>query len=146
MIAAVRRFSQADPVGLARTHPVRCWTMLYGLFLAMLLAWGIGTPLQQAPDEWSHLFRAAGIYHGQLLISAHGAMDPLRGDPIRVPAALQADRVAAHCFMHRRTVPVTCSHPQRVANQLVTSTTPAARYPPFYYALVGWPRPAYWSR
>lgn len=113
--------------------------MLYALFFALLLAWGIGTPLQQSPDEWAHLYRAAGIYNGQVLISAPGPMDPVRGDPIRVPAWLQADRQAARCFLFRAVAPVSCGHPKSASDALVRTSTPAARYPPFYYAVVGWP-------
>lgn len=132
-----RRFP--DIAALAADRPRRCWLVLYGLFFALLLAWGIGTPLQQSPDEWSHLFRAAGIYNGQLLISSPGPMDPTLGDPIRVPASLNEDRIAARCFMHHNKVPVSCSHPRPTSDALVRGSTPAARYPPFYYGLVGWP-------
>ena len=129
----------ADLVTLARINPRRCLLLLYPLFFAMLLAWGLGTPLQQSPDEWSHLYRAAGIYDGQILISAPQPMDPTLGDPIRVPGSLVAERDASRCFMHRSTVPVSCSHPRQASDALVQTFTPAARYPPFYYLLVGWP-------
>jgi hypothetical protein len=124
---------------LLAAHPRRLFGCLYALFFVMLLAWGIGSPLQQSPDEWAHLYRTAGIYHGQILISAPGAMDPVRGDPVRVPGWLVADREAARCFMHHAAVPVSCSHPQPAGQALVQTATPAARYPPFFYLAVGWP-------
>lgn len=139
MTGELQRPRRPDPVALAKASPRRCWLILYSLFFAVLLGWGIGTPLQQSPDEWSHLFRAAGIYHGEILDSAPGPMDPVAGDPLRVPAALNADRLAARCFMHHNTVPVSCSHPRSTPGELVTTSTPSARYPPFYYAFVGWP-------
>lgn len=129
----------ADLAKTALAHPGRLFLTLFGLFFAMLLAWGLGTPLQQAPDEWAHLYRAASIYDGQILISAPGQMDPTLGDPVRVPGSLVADRNAAQCFMHRNLVPVSCSHPKPTSDALVLTSTPASRYPPFYYLLVGWP-------
>lgn len=124
---------------LADERPRRCFGLLFALFFTMLLAWGMGTPLQSAPDEWSHLFRAAQVYDGQFVTPTHGPMNVQVGDRVRVPEWLVADRNAALCFFRHADVPVTCAKRAATNTKIVLSNSPASRYPPVYYAAVGWP-------
>lgn len=123
----------------ADERPRRCFGLLFALFFTMLLAWGMGTPLQSAPDEWSHLFRAAQVYDGQFVTPTHGPMNVQVGDRVRVPEWLVADRNAALCFYRHADVPVTCAKRTATKTRIVVSNSPASRYPPIYYAAVGWP-------
>ncbi len=56
---------------------------------------------------------------------------------VHVPAGIVGTRYT--CFVFQPSVPASCAPPLSDSTRIVTATTYAGRYPPLYYALVGWP-------
>jgi hypothetical protein len=131
--------SRDSVVRMSPVKPIRGFAGLFALFFGLITAWAMATPIMQAPDEWAHLYRAESIVLGQVLVSRPGAIDPVRGDPVRIPEALVAREKASRCFQFLAKVAVSCARPPMDRQGLVDTSTPASRYPPVYYALVGWP-------
>jgi hypothetical protein len=103
-------------------------------FLAMLVVvatWAIGIPRFASPDEPAHIYKAYGTAHGELLgVPAPGFPDNLR--EFDGPDALGPPNLG--CYNGLPQVPASCA--TEVSPRLISS---AARYPPWYYALVGLP-------
>ncbi|MEP7047218.1 MAG: DUF2142 domain-containing protein [Ilumatobacteraceae bacterium] len=103
-------------------------------FVAMMLVvvtWAVGVPRFASPDETGHVFKAYATAHGQLL----GAVAPGFPDNLREfdgPDAL--GRRNLECYNGQPDVPASCAVTPSTA--LISS---AARYPPWYYGLVGLP-------
>jgi hypothetical protein len=99
--------------------------------LVVVATWAIGMPRFSAPDEPAHIYKAYGTAHGELL----GA--PAPGFPANLrefdgPDVLGPPNLT--CYIGRPTVPASCA--TEISPRLISS---AARYPPWYYALVGVP-------
>jgi hypothetical protein len=109
---------------------LRRYAVTFALLLAALLLWGVSTPTFGAADENKHMTMAYAVVHGQWTRSSSGS-----GPTFEVPSVYTA---APPCFALKVRVSAGCqvldlhgpSH--RVHD-------PAWSYPPFYYALVGWP-------
>ena len=102
-----------------------------GVLVVALLAacWSLLSPLASVPDEPAHVIYAAAVVRGEL-----GAP----GGVVDVPASA-ADAGRITCTAFKSGVTADCI-PALVSGQDSTpSVTPAAGYPPLYYALVGWP-------
>jgi hypothetical protein len=106
-----------------------------GYFLAMLIVvitWAVGIPRFASPDETAHVYKAYGTAHGELL----GRVAP--GFPNNLREFDGPDSLGPpdlRCFIGQPDVPAGCATvPQ--SPQLISS---AARYPPWYYGLVGVP-------
>lgn len=105
-----------------------------GYFVALLVVvatWAVGTPRFASPDEPAHVYKAYGTAHGELLgAPAPGFPNNLRefdGPDSLGPPNLQ-------CYNGFPDVPASCA--TEIAPRLISS---AARYPPWYYGLVGVP-------
>ena len=113
-------------------------TVLYLLGIACFqVAWLLGVMPFGQMDEIDHAYRAASVAHGHL--TDHTESTTARGDVIRVPADLVK---AAHqpCLGYKYLKPGNCSalsSPNSQGDVQVGSA--AARYDPFYYAVVGVP-------
>jgi hypothetical protein len=125
---------------LAHSRPRTTFAVIFALFFVLLGAWAAATPLGDTPDEWAHVFRASGVISGQIDLSDSRAVDPLGGDSVRVPAELAARAGQTGCYAFHPETPVTCAvDPPAPADATVVVKTAAGRYPPLYYAAVGWP-------
>ena len=107
------------------------------LRLAVLLValvgalWALATPLGGVPDEPAHVLYSAAVVRGQ---TGGGAS----GSDVEVPAGVA--RVAqASCYAFRPAVTADCIADVTGEPSPTATVTSAARYPPLYYALVGWP-------
>lgn len=113
-------------------------TALYLLGIACFqVAWLLGVMPFGQMDEIDHAYRAASVAHGH--VTDRGESTQVRGDVIRVPAALVQ---TAHptCVRYKYMKPGNCaalSSANAQGDVLVGSA--AARYNPFYYAVVGVP-------
>jgi hypothetical protein len=113
-------------------------TALYLLGIACFqVAWLLGVMPFGQMDEIDHAYRAASVAHGHLTDRSESTS--VRGDVIRVPADLVK---AAHqpCLGYKYLKSGNCSALSSANTQgdvLVGSA--AARYNPFYYAVVGVP-------
>ena len=105
-----------------------------GYFIAMLVVvttWVVGIPRFASPDEPAHVYKAYGTAHGQLLgKAAPGFPDNLR--EFDGPAALDLPDLG--CYVGKPDVPASCA-----SSGLPPLISSAARYPPWYYGLVGLP-------
>lgn len=106
-----------------------------GYFLAMLVVvvtWAVGIPRFASPDETAHVYKAYGTAHGQLLgKAAPGFPNNLR--EFDGPDSLGPPDLP--CFIGQPDVSASCSTGP-FSPQLISS---AARYPPWYYGVVGVP-------
>lgn len=99
------------------------------LVAALAAAWSLLSPLGSVPDEPAHVIYAAAVVRGQL------------GDAtgrVTVPTAVAA-AAATTCPAFRPEVTADCVQPVSGGAAPVRSRTSAGRYPPLFYALVGWP-------
>jgi hypothetical protein len=107
------------------------WSWFMSLALLCLL-WGIATPLFGAPDEASHVIRAAAVGRGEL-----GARDRFVGfawtSEVRAPATLGKLAEASACFSARPEITPGCVARVRADPKLRRTATIAGRYPPLYY-------------
>ena len=105
-----------------------------GYFVALLVVvvtWAIGIPRFASPDEPAHIYKAYGTAHGQLLgKAAPGFPNNLR--EFDGPAVLGPPNL--NCYNGLPDVPASCA--TEISPRLISS---AARYPPWYYGLVGLP-------
>jgi hypothetical protein len=105
-----------------------------GYFVALLIVvvtWAIGIPRFASPDEPAHVYKAYGTAHGQLLgKAAPGFPNNLR--EFDGPAVLGPPNL--NCYNGLPDVPASCA--TEISPRLISS---AARYPPWYYGLVGLP-------
>lgn len=124
---------------LAQRYPKRAFAALFVIYGLLLGAWGAATPLGQTPDEWAHIFRASAVVQGQVQISQPGATDAHSGDPVRIPQTLARRNADTACYRHHPSKPVSCAKKPSGSQHNVHSVTTASRYPPVYYAVVGWP-------
>ena len=105
-----------------------------GYFVALLVVvvtWAVGIPRFASPDEPAHVYKAYGTAHGQLLgKAAPGFPNNLR--EFDGPAVLGPPNL--NCYNGLPDVPASCA--TEISPRLISS---AARYPPWYYGLVGLP-------
>ena len=120
------------------TRPLLTWTVLLAVYLSVTLSWAFSTPLFGSPDEVQHVYRAAAVVRGEVIVATHGPAK-VSGDTVYVPRQIVDLGIGAGCFALRPSVPASC--PQRVlpSSRLVPAGTGAARYNPVYYSLVGLP-------
>ena len=113
------------------------WAVFFVAWVLLSLmagVWSVATPISGAPDEPSHIIKAASVVEGQFI----GAQTE-GGQSVTVPAYI-AFTPAQTCFAYNDKVTANCSPVQRGdTGALVPSTTSAGLYNPTYYVLVGWP-------
>lgn len=115
---------------------------LWGRFFIGLLCfstlWSLATPLGAGPDEPDHLVRASALMHGQLIgVPVQGRITPYTR--VQVTGAYASTIALPACFEFRPNVPAGCSPPLADTAKVGPAIIYVGRYPPFYYALVGWP-------
>lgn len=122
-----------------RQRPRVAFAALFVAYALLLGAWGAATPIGQTPDEWAHIFRASSVVQGQILISQPGPIDAHGGDKVRIPQTLARRNADTRCFRFHPSKPVSCAKKASGSQHDVSTVTTASRYPPVYYAAVGWP-------
>ena len=129
--------------GLGGDHPVpgrtaawwRAWAGWFAAFLLIGVGWTLVTPLNQAPDELDHVYRAAAVVRGEVFPHI-GPYIYGTGAITNVPTGLMRAVISGPCT--RLLGPGGCSFASAPRGQ-VTVVTGEGRMFPFYYALVGWP-------
>jgi hypothetical protein len=117
---------------------VQLWAASTLVLLAMSVCWMLATPISAGPDEPVHMVKAAATVRGQLLGRARPDT-PTAMRTFRVPAVYSQNVVNGACYQFLPD--------QRASCQKAWSGNPAptdtysyvARYPPWYYAVVGLP-------
>ena len=116
------------PIQLAH---VRCVALYSFALLVVVGTWAVGVPRFGSPDETAHVYKAYGTAHGELL----GKVAPGFPENLREfdgPDSLGPPNL--NCYVGQPDVPADCA--TEISPQLISS---AARYPPWYYGLVGVP-------
>ncbi|MDP8932309.1 MAG: DUF2142 domain-containing protein, partial [Actinomycetota bacterium] len=123
---------------------VRVWFAAFVLFGTMGILWALTSPLMSVPDEPSHTIYAAAIVRGELR-GTEIVRSADEGDDVNSVVSLfelprpyaAAGELTCHAF--RPSVTADCAPELPTSTEPVTAKTGAGRYPPVYYALVGWP-------
>ncbi len=123
------------------------WWLPFGLFAALGILWAIATPVFAAPDEASHVIRAASVARGDLLgdkVAGLGSYDRV----VTVPGHLvkpganpfYADpTLYVPCFAFRPELSASCFGALPSDSASVRAPTDVALDPPAFYAVVGLP-------
>ena len=107
------------------------WAVLFFL----CATWVLANPLMASPDEPAHVVKAAAVVRGQWTgTDVHG------GSLVQVPYYYNLSTGYPICYMFRPETPGNC-HPVAAHNldETQAAVTPAGRYNPLYYLLVGLP-------
>jgi hypothetical protein len=104
---------------------------------AVLAVWGLATPLWAGPDEPAHVFRAVAVADGQF-VGRHADGEPSAVTAVRIPAVYGLGARAGCWIMKPDRVPG-CEGAFDFSHDRTDQLTVAGRYPPAYYAAVGWP-------
>lgn len=120
------------------------WLVLGVLLVALHAVWSVTIPLMGAPDEPSHVVRAAAVARGQwsgdLGPAPTDGSRPGAGTIVQLPSDYAEALTLPNCFAFHSEQPASC---QQVLHPPTGATVPvetfAGQYPPLYYALVGWP-------
>lgn len=124
------------------------WLVSFLLFLGLGGAWSVATPVLAHPDEPAHAVKAAALVRGQLVppkldLPDEGPDALLRGaftTLVDVPAAYswQTSKIP-ECYSWDAAIPATCAPAWQDNGRTARWTAFIGRYPPVYYAAVGWP-------
>ncbi|MBD8658991.1 DUF2142 domain-containing protein [Frigoribacterium sp. CFBP 8754] len=108
------------------------------LFAALLFAgWSLATPISSAPDEPSHVVKAAATVRGDL---TGGPTDATGIEAFTLPRDVSDLGGAMACTAAQPTVPATCQPDlDSFGDDEFAATSGVGSYNPLYYALVGWP-------
>ena len=145
----------------ARSDLRLSWWISFGLLAVLGSLWALATPIYGAPDEPSHVLRAASVVRGEVI------GDERQGDPpechrpgvdcgywkghfhyVRVPAGLVTQgrevplrdpRFHTPCYAFRPDVPASCLGALPNKGGLRTAPTNVGLDPPAFYAVDGIP-------
>lgn len=125
----------------------RVWWAAFILFFGLGATWALASPLLSNPDEAAHSIKAAALVRGQLFppkvnLPNDGPNSLLQGGwstKVNVPASFTAQMAGIPgCYINHPDIPAGCA-PRFVDNPSPSHfTTLIGRYPPTYYAIVGW--------
>ncbi|NJC64451.1 DUF2142 domain-containing protein [Planosporangium flavigriseum] len=113
----------------------RLWFIAFLGFFMISTAWALAMPFGGVPDEGNYITRAAGAgrgeFLGELASSAEGA-----GAFHHVKRGLMVDNM---CWQGNAQKSAECGLQPTGKDDIVRLHTTAGRYPPAYFAAVGWP-------
>lgn len=120
--------------------------MVFGVFLLSFSTWSLLTPLMAVPDEPAHALKAASIWQGDLRGEVRevdsGNPDipiPMIVDDVVIPRTYAELNEVPACFAFQPEQTAECSPDISSDRRPTTAQTSAGRYPPAFYAVVGWP-------
>ncbi len=113
----------------------RLFWQSWAAFFLLAVAWSIANPLMASPDEPAHTVRAASVVRGQLVPPATEG-----GSLVRLPYFYNLVTGYPICYMFVPEETGVCEpEATRPLDEIVDVVTPAGRYNPLYYAVVGLP-------
>jgi hypothetical protein len=135
--AAVTELTVADDEEQLPSGPIRrrAWIIAFTGFFLLIGAWALAAPYNGSPDEAAHAVRAAGVAAGQVVAPA-GADSAGGGAYQTVPRSLFAGTA---CWQFDPSKPASCAQEPGRDTTPIRVQTPAGRYHPWYYAIVGGP-------
>lgn len=115
--------------------PRRVFWWGWAVFTLLTAAWAVANPLMASPDEPAHVVKAAAVARGQIL----GEQTP-DGTVVEVPYFYNLVTAYPVCYQFNPEATGNCDWPATQAlDEPVRAVTPAGRYNPLYYAVVGLP-------
>ena len=136
VVPVPRRERRSSVATSVLAQPRKVFAIAFALVFLNMAAWSLATPLFAPPDENAHVIHAVALVHGQIIGT------PIKGSSftsVTVPALIADAERYPRCFGFKTSVPASCARPLTTSTRPVTITTPAGRYPPLYYAIVGLP-------
>jgi hypothetical protein len=123
------------------------WWAAFLLVFGLAAAWAFASPLYSFPDEAAHTVKAAAVVRGELDGRKQTVPDRpgtiFRGGftvVVHVPTSYTWNSsTLPNCYISHPHVPASCAPKFVDDHRSTTWTTWVGRYPPTYYALVGWP-------
>jgi len=124
--------------------PRHAFLVLFVLFLGTTTASALWHPLYSAPDEPTHVIRAAAVARGQVRYAETTPVAGLESSVVRVPRVFADSIHTPQCYIFRAGIPASCAT-LPTGGEEVQGLTYAGRYPPLYYLAVGLPTLAWES-
>ncbi|UUI74514.1 DUF2142 domain-containing protein [Cellulomonas chengniuliangii] len=110
------------------------WLSWAALF-ALAASWVVANPLMASPDEPAHVVKAASVVRGQWI-----GPDAEGGSEVEVPRFYRMVTAYPTCYMFQQDATGVCEIDVSAGPDIVEpAVTPAGRYNPIYYLLVGTP-------
>lgn len=107
----------------------------WAVFTLLAAVWAVANPLMASPDEPAHVVRAAAVVRGQIV-----GPDGPGGTVVELPYFVERVNRYPTCYMFHADVTGNCDvPPTQDLGTPTTTVTPAGRYNPLYYAIVGLP-------
>jgi hypothetical protein len=107
----------------------------WAVLLLLASVWSVANPLMASPDEPAHTVKAAAVARGQLL-----GEDTTGGTGVDVPYFYRLVTAYPTCYMFVPDEPAGCDLvPTEELDAPSDTVTPAGRYNPLYYSIVGLP-------
>lgn len=117
-----------------KTHDKVFWGW-WAVLLLLSSTWALANPLMASPDEPAHTVKAAAVARGQLL-----GEDTVGGTAVDVPYFYRLVTAYPTCYMFVPDEPAGCDIvPTEDLDSPSDAVTPAGRYNPLYYSVVGLP-------
>lgn len=101
--------------------------------------WSLAVPLFAAPDEPSHVVRAAAVARGQLAGPEHVPPERPAVTDVVLPEVFASSHRVPKCLLGHPEQSAACSPPLARSHRPVVTGTFMGRYPPAYYFVVGLP-------
>lgn len=125
---------------------LRVWLCAFVLFAGLGATWAVASPIFSVPDEPAHTVKAAALVRGDLVPPKMPWPDTgeswFRGGfttRVDVPYSYtwQTSEIP-NCYIFDTSIPASCAPGFEDDPRPATWTTYIGRYPPTFYALVGW--------
>jgi len=133
MLESVAEAPVVSAVSTTVEKPTSRPRAVFPVLAGLMVCWALATPLFGVPDEPTQVVKAAAVARGELIGTTLSG--PYTG--VRVPASLVGTRYG--CFVFQPLAPASCQPAAGGGTRVVDASTYVGRYPPLYYALVGWP-------
>lgn len=130
------------------THAAGRWapSMVFAVSVVSFTLWSLLSPSMSVPDEPAHVVKAASLWSGQLRGEAREVDTgnpaipiPMLMDLVVVPSSYAEVDGVAGCFAFKPLQPAACAPSVGGDRAPTEAMTSAGRYPPMFYAAVGWP-------
>ena len=119
-----------------RLRGFRLWLLAFSAFFLMIGGWALSAPYDGSADEHDHIYRAAGVWSGDITPRPANAVRG-SGGFVHVPRGLVVPDEM--CWQFKPAVSASCAPEPGSDRTSVRVGTGAGRYHPGYYALVGLP-------
>lgn len=108
------------------------------ILCGITVLWSFSVPMASAPDESTHMVKAAAVVRGEWL-GTQGKGKASAQMTVIVPATYKHTFGNFVCYRFKRDQSASCAPKIVASSKPVKANIRVGRYPPLYYLLVGWP-------